>query len=30
MTDAAAVAMMSDRYARLAALWDKAREGAKP
>ena len=29
MTDAAAVQMMSDRYARLAALWDKAREGAK-
>jgi 5-dehydro-2-deoxygluconokinase len=30
MTDAAAVAMMSDRYARLSALWDKVREGAKP
>ena len=29
MTDEAAVTMMSDRYARLAALWDKAREGAK-
>ena len=29
MTDAAAVTMMSDRYARLAALWDKVREGAK-
>jgi 5-dehydro-2-deoxygluconokinase len=34
MTDAAAVALMSDRYSRLAALWDSkrkdgAREGAK-
>jgi len=29
MTDAAAVTMMSDRYARLDALWDKVREGAK-
>ena len=29
MTDAEAVQMMSDRYARLAALWDKVREGAK-
>jgi 5-dehydro-2-deoxygluconokinase len=30
MTDAAAVAQMSDRYARLAALWDQARmEGKK-
>ena len=28
VTDAAAVEMMSDRYARLANLWDKAREGA--
>lgn len=28
LTDAAAVDMMSDRYARLANLWDKAREGA--
>lgn len=28
MTDEAAVTMMSDRYARLAALWDKVREGA--
>ena len=28
MTDTEAVTMMSDRYARLAALWDKAREGA--
>jgi 5-dehydro-2-deoxygluconokinase len=30
LTDAAAVAMMSDRYARLAATWDAARlEGAR-
>jgi 5-dehydro-2-deoxygluconokinase len=29
MTDAAAVTMMSDRYARLARLWDKVREGEK-
>jgi 5-dehydro-2-deoxygluconokinase len=29
MTDAAAIAQMSDRYSRLATLWDKAREGAK-
>jgi 5-dehydro-2-deoxygluconokinase len=28
MTDAEAVQMMSDRYARLSATWDKAREGA--
>lgn len=28
LTDAAAVDMMSDRYARFANLWDKAREGA--
>lgn len=28
MTDKAAVDQMSDRYARLAALWDKARQGA--
>lgn len=28
LTDAAAVDMMSDRYARLANLWDKVREGA--
>jgi 5-dehydro-2-deoxygluconokinase len=28
MTDDAAVQMMSDRYARLASLWDKVREGA--
>jgi 5-dehydro-2-deoxygluconokinase len=27
MTDAAAVAQMADRYARLAALWDQARDG---
>jgi 5-dehydro-2-deoxygluconokinase len=30
MTDDEAVAQMSDRYARLARLWDKAREGARP
>jgi 5-dehydro-2-deoxygluconokinase len=30
MTDAEAVAQMSDRYARLSATWDKARKGAKP
>jgi 5-dehydro-2-deoxygluconokinase len=29
MTSADAVQMMSDRYTRLAALWDKVREGAK-
>ena len=29
MTDAAAVRMMSDRYARLSAIWDTAREGAR-
>jgi 5-dehydro-2-deoxygluconokinase len=29
MIDAAAVAQMSDRYARLAALWDQARMGGK-
>ena len=29
ITDAAAVDQMSERYARLAALWDKAREGGK-
>jgi 5-dehydro-2-deoxygluconokinase len=30
MTDAEAVAQMSDRYARLGQLWDKVREGGKP
>jgi 5-dehydro-2-deoxygluconokinase len=31
MTDADAVAMMADRYARLCAIWDQARtEGGKP
>lgn len=29
MTDAEAVAQMSDRYARLSALWDAARQGEK-
>jgi 5-dehydro-2-deoxygluconokinase len=29
MTDAEAVAMMTDRYSRLCALWDSAREGEK-
>ena len=29
MTDTEAVAMMTDRYSRLCALWDSAREGGK-
>ena len=29
MTDAEAVAQMSDRYARLSRIWDAAREGGK-
>jgi 5-dehydro-2-deoxygluconokinase len=29
LTDAAAVQMMSERYARLCTLWDQAREGEK-
>jgi len=29
MTDAEAIAMMTDRYSRLCALWDSAREGGK-
>ena len=30
LTDAEATAMMSDRYTRLAAIWDAARKEAKP
>ncbi len=29
VTDAAAIAMMADRYARLSALWDQARQEGK-
>lgn len=29
MTDAEAVALMSDRFARLSRIWDAARQGGK-
>jgi 5-dehydro-2-deoxygluconokinase len=30
ITDTAAVAIMIEKYARLCAIWDAAREGGKP